>query len=239
MRKNRICRGFTLIELIVVIAVLAIIAMLVIPSFAGLKDSAKESVCKANRETVAREIAVKEATENRMLTQQEISNIINSHGDGLCPAGGKISVSYQSMGNYTVLCSVHSDSARLSAAETVISNFSTLDPSKYRYSINSQLFEEYYNTFGGWQTFTSNGTTYYAKPYYNSTAKQMTVYANYISNDSVNWMANLIYHDGKWYGYKTRYNMIGTTYMGSYTWESFQQAATRNGATLIEVTPDK
>ena len=44
--------GFTLIELIVVLAILAIIAALAIPSFNGLKADARKSVADANARTV-------------------------------------------------------------------------------------------------------------------------------------------------------------------------------------------
>jgi type IV pilus assembly protein PilA len=45
--KNR--KGFTLVELLVVLAVLAIISAIAIPRFAGVQDSAKE---KADKETI-------------------------------------------------------------------------------------------------------------------------------------------------------------------------------------------
>ncbi|MEN1760738.1 prepilin-type N-terminal cleavage/methylation domain-containing protein [Anoxynatronum sibiricum] len=44
--------GFTLVELIIVIAILGIIAAIAIPKLAGFKSKAKESVCAANLKTV-------------------------------------------------------------------------------------------------------------------------------------------------------------------------------------------
>lgn len=47
--KNK--KGFTLIELIVVIAILGILALFLLPSFMGYSDDAKEQVAKANVRT--------------------------------------------------------------------------------------------------------------------------------------------------------------------------------------------
>lgn len=48
--KNK--KGFTLIELIVVIAILGILMLILVPSFLGYADDAKEQVAKANTRTV-------------------------------------------------------------------------------------------------------------------------------------------------------------------------------------------
>ena len=46
--------GFTLVELIVVIAILEIIAAIAVPRLTGFKSMAEERICVANRETVER-----------------------------------------------------------------------------------------------------------------------------------------------------------------------------------------
>ncbi|GAA6426953.1 type II secretion system protein [Dielma fastidiosa] len=48
--KNK--KGFTLIELIVVIAILGILALFLVPQFMGYADDAKRQVAKANLRTV-------------------------------------------------------------------------------------------------------------------------------------------------------------------------------------------
>lgn len=48
--KNK--KGFTLIELIVVIAILGILSLFLVPSFMGYAEDAKEQVAKSNTRTV-------------------------------------------------------------------------------------------------------------------------------------------------------------------------------------------
>jgi type IV pilus assembly protein PilA len=50
--KNK--RGFTLIELIVVLAVLAVIMAIAVPRFMGVQDKAKEDADKATLEMIAK-----------------------------------------------------------------------------------------------------------------------------------------------------------------------------------------
>ena len=52
MSKRNKKRGFTLIELIVVIAILAVLAAILVPSMLGILNNSKESVANANARSV-------------------------------------------------------------------------------------------------------------------------------------------------------------------------------------------
>ena len=78
--KNK--KGFTLIELIVVIAILGILALFLVPQFMGYSDDAKEQVAKANTRTVW-------TAANAALTQSEYDDKIIVTADGTTTASGK------------------------------------------------------------------------------------------------------------------------------------------------------
>lgn len=81
--------GFTLVELIIVIAILGIIAAIAVPRLTGLIGMTEERVCDANRKTVERlysAFLLENDHEDSLFNQ-----FLTENFDEVCPAGGVIS----------------------------------------------------------------------------------------------------------------------------------------------------
>ncbi|MCC5912487.1 MAG: prepilin-type N-terminal cleavage/methylation domain-containing protein [Clostridiaceae bacterium] len=99
---NKESNGFTLVELIIVIAILGIIAAIAVPRLTGFKSMAEESVCDANRKTVEKMYSaflLENDHGDSTFNQFFIENF-----DEVCPASGVIRYEDEK-----VKCSVHED----------------------------------------------------------------------------------------------------------------------------------
>ncbi|MDN5291559.1 MAG: hypothetical protein PWQ06_1798 [Anaerophaga sp.] len=96
--------GFTLIELIIVIAILGIIVAIAVPRLSGFKSMAEERVCAANWKTVER-MYTAYLVKNDIDHEDSVFNqFVIENFDEVCPTGGVISY----VGG-EVKCSVHDD----------------------------------------------------------------------------------------------------------------------------------
>lgn len=99
--------GFTLVELIIVIAILGIIAVIAVPRLTGFKSMAEERVCASNRKTVERMYSAF-LLENDIDHEDSVfSQFISENFKEVCPAGGVIS--YE---DGKAKCSVHEDGSK-------------------------------------------------------------------------------------------------------------------------------
>ena len=100
--------GFSLVELIVVMAILGILALIAVPLVGGFRVLAKERVCETNRRQIERLFAAQlemifeadEQGDRNILFQTYMLET----GQGGCPAGGEYT--YDSLSGQ-VGCSVH------------------------------------------------------------------------------------------------------------------------------------
>lgn len=217
--------GFTLIELIVVIAILGILALFLVPSFIGYAKDAKAAICDSNLVSINRAYQSKLTklgeSENQALLTEVLNNKDSEYFSTTpeCPDDGNYLVeSYTTeLGNeaYRVKCSVHSETKSTIPVQILdqINDLRT-NPSKYeKYNGNKPLSDWQLKNNdairqilkeangGKWPELTIAGKSeqLYVMPYFDSTSQEIFVYAR---NKETGWNdVNYIYDNTEnvWY----------------------------------------
>lgn len=147
-------KGFTLIELIVVIAILGILALFLVPSFIGYASDAKESICNTNLTSIQRayqfQLAKQESDENKSLLIQVMDNKFNDFSTiPSCPSGGIYTVindGSEGAAAFKVVCSEHSNA--LGKIPTQIMNQMKYFTEYVKdLDVNSPEFDKYYELY--------------------------------------------------------------------------------------------
>lgn len=113
--------GFTLIELIVVIAMISILAAIITPGYISYIDKQKVKECQTNQDTLVLHLD-SARIENPKITMQEL---LNNTSDIKCPSGGK----YQAQGSDGVSCNHQGHGeAEAVAQDTGEKNYDTSKP---------------------------------------------------------------------------------------------------------------
>lgn len=98
-------KGFTLIELIIVLSIMAIISAIAIPKFSNIIDSQKEKACIVNREIIMEHYYFQKCLDESITLGAILDNSeIYFKEEVSCPSGGTYSVS-----NGAIVCNIHDD----------------------------------------------------------------------------------------------------------------------------------
>lgn len=101
-RKKRCIKGFTIIELIVVISIIGILATIAVPSFNGYVEKSKEKVCEINCLNL-RKIYETYLIMGSAKHSDTIFTIFKiEYGQGACPAHGEMDYA-----NGEIRCKIH------------------------------------------------------------------------------------------------------------------------------------
>ena len=118
MKKNRTTRGFTLAELLIVVAIIGVLVAVAIPVFSSSLEKAREATCKANRRSLLGIVSTAAMLDSSFLpdardydiqaVQTALAASGNSFTDEICPSAGEITVTrVVEGGGFIVTCSVH------------------------------------------------------------------------------------------------------------------------------------
>ena len=85
-------KGFTLIELIIVIVILAILAAIIIPRFAGFEASARAGACQANQRVIDSAAAAFMIMNNNTMptSANQLVPLFLDTGDDRCPTNNVV-----------------------------------------------------------------------------------------------------------------------------------------------------
>ncbi len=100
-------KGFTIVELVIVIAIIGILAAIAIPPYNNYLEKTRQLVCETNRTQLERWLSIEITLNSNIATpnaQKEfIDNFIQEHETNICPSGG--SIEYY---NGKLICTLHS-----------------------------------------------------------------------------------------------------------------------------------
>jgi prepilin-type N-terminal cleavage/methylation domain-containing protein len=104
-RRQLNTKGFTLVELVIVIAIIAILAAVLVPQYVHYVDKSREAVCRANRTEEARALALAYRLGGRAEYEKELETYQN---EDICPKHGDINFALdETEGEVVISCSVH------------------------------------------------------------------------------------------------------------------------------------
>lgn len=188
MRKQR-TKGFTLMEMLIVVAIIGILVAVAIPVFSGSLEAAREAVCTGNRRSLLSQLSIE-----KMLTDAESLEVVADTTEGrewvadaVRPSKGVIEVESD-----VVSCSKHGGTL---SEKSFMEQFKGVQDAWIGVGSNDNFRESMYNNQypDGWPKIRLNGRELYMQPYYDGKKKEHVLFANGNKELKKHWLADAIY----------------------------------------------
>ena len=212
-KKKKNTWGFTLAELLIVVAIIAVLVAVSVPVFMSKKKKTEDTVCEYNRKTLVRQMML-DRMEDDGFSSGDAEAVLEK-SDAYCPAGGDYTAELDEL-YIKVSCSIHGSSMGgtedIKVADTFISDYRDFTvqylkehPTKSNDDIRKAFLEKYN---GKWPALTVGGDTYSIQPFYQGKDKSKPVeecvwlFARKNENADAGWSVPYVYNivDGKWDG---------------------------------------
>ncbi|MEG0070307.1 MAG: prepilin-type N-terminal cleavage/methylation domain-containing protein [Raoultibacter sp.] len=210
MTISRKQSGFTLAELLIVVAIILVLVAIAIPVFTGATQKAEEATCAANRTSLARMLTTQYQLTGKF--DQAAAELLAKEQGFVCPTTGKFTISEDTKipesPYIRVACSKHQPSETVSGKMIIdvgaVRERLQNGKDKWKANSNSEIRKAYFKEFEGktYPLLKIGDKELIIQPYYKSGAAEgenIWLFARGDTDD--NWNTQYVYDpiDKKWY----------------------------------------